>query len=96
MIVPGGRIDHAHHDNWAYKALDDTVALDDAIARALDLTDEEETLIIATADHSHVFTMAGYGANSHDILGKCSNCMTTVYVNDRIQNRTLILRFCGL
>ena len=52
------------------KALGDTVALDDAVLRAVQMTDEEDTLILTTADHSHVFTFAGYGANNHDILGK--------------------------
>ena len=66
----GGKIDRAHHANLAQKAMDETAALDDAVAKALEMTSEEDTLILTTADHSHVFTFAGYGANNHDILGR--------------------------
>lgn len=32
LMVEAGRIDHAHHYNNAYRALDDTLALDDAVS----------------------------------------------------------------
>jgi alkaline phosphatase len=35
-------------------ALTDFIAFDDAIQAAKDTTDEQETLMIVTADHSHV------------------------------------------
>lgn len=38
----------------AQKSLNDFVVFDDAIGQALSQTDEEETLITVTADHSHV------------------------------------------
>ena len=69
-IPTGGLIDYAHHFNLAFKAMNDTVALQDAVARADDLTNEEETLILVTADHSHLFTIAGYGANNADVMSK--------------------------
>ena len=65
----GGRIDHGHHDNLAKKALEDTVAFSDAVQKAVDMTDEEDTLIVVTADHSHVFTMGGYVSRGNPILG---------------------------
>ena len=65
----GGRIDHAHHATNAYRALMDVVALDEAVQVALNETDEEDTLIIVTADHSHAFYMTGYAALDNDILG---------------------------
>ena len=70
LMVEGGRIDHAHHDGNAYRALTDTIELSNAVKTALAKTDPRETLIIVTADHSHVFTMAGYPTRGNDILGK--------------------------
>ena len=70
LMVEGGRIDHAHHAGNAYRALTDTIAFSEAVARAADLTSERDTLIIVTADHSHVFTMAGYPKRGNPILGK--------------------------
>ena len=56
----GGRVDHAHHGTNAARALGDTLALSDAVQTSLDLTDKDDTLIVVTAEHSHVFTIAGY------------------------------------
>ncbi|MEO8037182.1 MAG: alkaline phosphatase [Betaproteobacteria bacterium] len=70
LMVEGGRIDHAHHASNAYRALTDAIALSEAVARAVDATDANDTLIIVTADHSHVFTMAGYPKRGNPILGK--------------------------
>jgi len=69
LMVEAGRIDHAHHAGNAYNALNDTVEFADAIAAALAMVDREETLVIVTADHSHVFTMAGYPRRGNPILG---------------------------
>ena len=70
LNVEGGRIDHGHHAGNAYRALTDTIEFSNAVRRALELTDSRETLIIVTADHSHVFTMAGYPRRGNPILGK--------------------------
>jgi alkaline phosphatase len=69
LLVEGGRIDHAHHDGRAGEALSETLAYDDAIRMALSMTSREDTLIIATADHSHTLTMAGYARRGNPILG---------------------------
>lgn len=69
LMVEGGRIDHAHHAGNAYRALTDTIALSDAVGTALAKVDLRKTLVIVTADHSHVFTMAGYPARGNPILG---------------------------
>jgi len=69
LMVEGGRIDHAHHANNAYRALSDAQAFANAIQTALGKVDLNETLIIVTADHSHVFTMAGYPVRGNPILG---------------------------
>ena len=72
LMVEGGRIDHAHHGGNAHRALDDTVALDAAIAKALELVNLDETLVLVTADHSHVFTIAGYPPRGNSIFGLAS------------------------
>jgi alkaline phosphatase len=70
LMVEAGRIDHAHHSGNAYNALSDTVEFSNAVEAALNKTSTEDTLIIVTADHGHVFTMAGYPKRGNPILGK--------------------------
>ena len=60
LMVEGGRIDHGHHDGKPGYALLETQAFARAIEAALEKVDLEETLVLVTADHSHVFTIAGY------------------------------------
>ena len=69
LMVEAGRIDHAHHDGNAYRALSDTVALSDAVRTAVSKVNLEETLIIVTADHSHTLFIQGYPARGNNILG---------------------------
>lgn len=69
LMVEGGRIDHAHHDGNAYRALRDTVALSDAVRSAVAKVNLDETLIIVTADHSHTLFIQGYPARGNNILG---------------------------
>lgn len=70
LSVESGRIDHAHHAGNAYGALTDTIEFAKAVQAAMDATDPADTLIIVTADHSHVFTIAGYPKRGNPILGK--------------------------
>ncbi|KAF4796066.1 hypothetical protein TURU_086949 [Turdus rufiventris] len=67
-LVPLG-IDHGHHDGAAHKALMEAVEFDNAIERAGDLTNEDETLTVVTADHSHVFSFGGYTLRGSSIFG---------------------------
>ncbi|MBP6003103.1 MAG: alkaline phosphatase [Pyrinomonadaceae bacterium] len=69
LMVEGGRIDHAHHDGNAYRALKDTVALSDAVRKAVSKVNLDDTLIVVTADHSHTFFIQGYPARGNNILG---------------------------
>jgi alkaline phosphatase len=69
LLVEGGRIDHAHHEGNAARALEDYVAFDAAIRKALELTDRNDTLIVATADHSHTFIISGYPIRGNSLLG---------------------------
>lgn len=69
LMVESGRIDHGHHAGRAGYALEETVEFANAIQYAIENTDPEETLILVTADHSHVFNIAGYPRRGNDILG---------------------------
>jgi len=74
LMVEGGRIDHAHHETNAFRALTETIEFSRAVEVAVQKTRRQETLIIVTADHSHVFTMAGYPSRGNPILGKVDDC----------------------
>ncbi|XP_034117988.2 membrane-bound alkaline phosphatase [Drosophila albomicans] len=69
LFIEGGRIDQAHHDNLARMALDETIEFSKAIAAARELTSADDTLLVVTADHSHVFNYAGYSYRGSDIFG---------------------------
>ncbi|HEY9218666.1 MAG TPA: alkaline phosphatase [Phenylobacterium sp.] len=69
LMVESGRIDHGHHENSAYAALEDTLAFDVAIEETLRRVNLDDTLVIVTADHSHVFNIAGYPRRNNPILG---------------------------
>jgi alkaline phosphatase len=70
LMVESGRIDHGHHAGSASTALSDAIEFSNAVQKAIDTTNSEDTLIIVTADHSHVFTIAGYPKRGNPILGK--------------------------
>ncbi|WP_448567990.1 alkaline phosphatase [Thalassotalea ganghwensis] len=70
LTVEAGRIDHGHHAGNAYNALNDAIEFANAVEAAVNATNPEETLILVTADHSHVFTIAGYPKRGNPILGK--------------------------
>lgn len=63
LFVEGGRIDHGHHDNEAKYAIDETAEFSKAIEAAMEKIDIEETLVVVTADHGHVMTLAGYAVS---------------------------------
>jgi alkaline phosphatase len=49
LMIEAGRVDHANHGGNLRRMMDDGVAYNDAIAKAMELVDLEETLIISTA-----------------------------------------------
>ncbi len=69
LMIESGRIDHGHHDGKPGFALTETQEFNRSIEAVLNRIDEEETLVLVTADHSHVFTMGGYATRGNPILG---------------------------
>lgn len=70
LVVEGGRIDHAHHDGNARRALEETIAFSDAVRAADEATNDDDTLILVTADHAHTMFFAGYPKRGNPILDK--------------------------
>lgn len=60
LFVEGGRIDTSHHENRARLALEEVVEFHKAVEFVKQNTNEDETLIVVTADHSHPFSVGGY------------------------------------
>lgn len=71
LSVEGGRVDHANHDGNLYRTVSDGKAFADAIAKAVEMTNAEDTLIIVTADHEHALAFNGYCGRGSNILGLC-------------------------
>ncbi|WP_414902381.1 alkaline phosphatase [Sphingomonas flavalba] len=69
LMIEGGNIDHGHHEGRANIALSETQELSRAVQLAIDTVDLSETMILVTADHSHVFTIGGYPSRGNPILG---------------------------
>ncbi|GLH15099.1 Membrane-bound alkaline phosphatase, partial [Gryllus bimaculatus] len=70
LLLEGGRIDHAHHHNNAFRALDETLALEAALRAALALVDARETLVVLAADHGSVLSLGGLGTpRGRPVLG---------------------------
>ena len=69
LMVEGGRIDHAAHNNDTENMLANTISFDQAIGIALKKINPKETLLLVTADHeTGGLAINGY-ASSH-IKGK--------------------------
>ena len=86
IISPGGRIDHAHHDGTAHRALTDTLALDEAVTKAISLVNTEDTLVIVTADHAHSMTMTGYPSRGNPIFGEYNECVSVTDLLEGIRS----------
>ncbi|XP_041126358.1 alkaline phosphatase-like isoform X2 [Polyodon spathula] len=69
LLVEGGKIDVGHHYGKAKLALYETMLMDEAVARAKELTDDRETLTVVSADHSHTLTLGGYTDRGNPIFG---------------------------
>lgn len=71
LSIEGGRVDHANHDGNLHRTVTDGKAFADAIAKAMELTNPEDTLIIVTADHEHAISFNGYCGRGSNVLGLC-------------------------
>jgi alkaline phosphatase len=69
LLVEAGRIDHAHHSNRGRQQADETVEFARAVELAKIMTNSEDTLIVVSADHSHVMTYAGYPTRRNPVTG---------------------------
>ena len=70
MMVEGGKIDWACHANDAGSTLADTIALDNAVAEAVEFYNEhpDETLIIVTGDHETGGLTIGFAGTDYDLF----------------------------
>lgn len=68
LKIEAGRVDHGGN---AKRAMIDGKNFADAIALADQLTNDEDTLIIVTADHEHSIAMNGYCGRGTPIDGLC-------------------------
>lgn len=105
LMVEGGRIDHALHETTAKKALQDTVAFDNAIKTAIEKmkakdADLKNTLIVVTADHDHTLVLNGYAARTGattaanpGVIGLLKNFVTGLYSTDSSGNPFTIIGF---
>lgn len=67
LMVEGGRIDHALHENNGYRAVTDMLAFDAAVAEARRLAGDD-ALILVTADHDHTMTLTGEADAAADVF----------------------------
>ena len=72
MMVEGGKIDWACHANDAASTITDTIALDNAVEKAVEFYNEhpEETLIIVTGDHETGGLTIGFAGTDYDTFLK--------------------------
>ncbi|KAL3309984.1 hypothetical protein Ciccas_011456 [Cichlidogyrus casuarinus] len=68
LFLEGGLIDFASHMNQPQIVADQTIAFDEAVAAARRLTNDQETLVIVTTDHSHGLIIAN-GKRDNSIHG---------------------------
>lgn len=57
--LTGANIDIGHHETRARMALEEGMALDDAVTKVMEMTSNEDTLVVVSADHSHAFAFGG-------------------------------------
>ena len=71
LEVEAGRVDHANHAGNLHRTVTDGAAFAEAVAVADELTDDADTLLIVTADHSHALSFTGYCGRGSPVTGLC-------------------------
>ncbi|XP_065292500.2 alkaline phosphatase-like isoform X1 [Dermacentor albipictus] len=69
LLVEAGQIDKGHHESLAHRSLAEVLSLDLAVAKAVEMTRPDETLIVVTADHGHTFVMGGKPQRGANVFG---------------------------
>jgi alkaline phosphatase len=78
LFVEGARIDMGHHNAQARMALDETSEFSKAVQAAVDMTNQDDTLIVVTSDHAHTMSYSGYSNRGNDVLGIAGNADDTI------------------
>ena len=77
LVVEGGRIDHAEHENSISDAVMDFLAFDDAIGEGMKYQQSDSTItLVVSADHDcggPAITAAGYGYPSYNQVDKIAD-----------------------
>jgi len=76
LLVESGMLDKGHHDGRASFALEEFKELARALNKSRQMTSSEDTLIVTTADHGHVFTFGGKSKRGNPILGRSHQLAT--------------------
>lgn len=69
LLVEHEGTDELQHAGLIRRALDSAIELNEAVKRALEMTDPEETLVIVTADHGQGLAFSGFAPKGNPILG---------------------------
>lgn len=64
------KIDDGHHMGAAVRAVSEVLPLEQAVKEGLNMTDEQNTLIVVSADHSHNMVFSGYPLRGNPIFGR--------------------------
>jgi alkaline phosphatase len=71
LMIEGGRIDHAGHDNWARTLLHEVVAFDEVVGHVTATADPATTLVLVTSDHeTGGLSLNGYPALQDGVWGR--------------------------
>ena len=71
LEIEAGRVDHANHDGNFARTAKDGMIWTEAVALADEMTNDQDTLIIVTADHEHAIAFNGYCGRGTPIQGLC-------------------------